>query len=150
MRRFHFNLNSLICLLFSFSVYGSTDLPLKTCTLTFDRSIVLKHILLADTPKAMQQGLSKQIHIKNGMLFSFKKNSPMIFWMKDTSTPLSVGFFSNEGELFQIETMMPFSTVQHASKHPGRWALELPEGLFQSLGLTIGTQLKAVHCTRIP
>ena len=68
------------------------------------------------------------------------------FWMKDTITPLSVGFFDKNGELFQIEDMEPLSLDNHISSKEVIAALELKKGDFKKHNIAIGEKISKLEC----
>lgn len=120
--------------------------PTKQCTLNFEGNIILANVPLAETQAQREKGLSGKNPVSHGMLFTVPKPQPLIFWMKNTIIPLSVGFISKDGILFQIEDMVPETETFHSSKAEAVAALELPLGGFTSLGLQIGSKLVSCDC----
>ena len=125
---------------------AENDQPPKECTLFFNKNITLLNISLAETRQQQIKGLAHQDSISVVMLFSWPKSSYRAFWMHDTRIPLSVGFFSEEGILFQIEDMQPNTDDYHYSYKPASDALELPQGKFAELGLKVGSKLINRDC----
>ncbi len=121
----------------------------KFCDLRFSNGVLLKSIPVVETFEQQKQGLSHQKHISRGMLFTWPIPAYRVFWMKDTHVPLSVGFFSADGVLFQIEPMHPNTETYHFSNKPATAALELPTGEFQKRKLVIGSRLLSTHCRKI-
>lgn len=129
----------------SYNLYAQ-DNTLKVCTLVFDKKIVLRNVPLAETIDQQKKGLSDKDSAGDGMLFSQPKPVYLTFWMKNTRIPLSVGFFSQQRELFQIENMKPETETLHHSTQPTSYALELPLGKFAAYGLKVGSKLNSIAC----
>ncbi|MDR1614568.1 MAG: DUF192 domain-containing protein, partial [Campylobacteraceae bacterium] len=109
-------------LLFFSTLYGEV-LPL--CTLEFDNGLRIEKLPQANTLKTKQKGLSNLDDIGVGMIFTWDKPKELSFWMKDTKIALSIGFFDDKGELFQIEDMEAYSLDKHYSAKEAKTALEL-------------------------
>src|ERR1700722_3403824 len=121
----------LLTIIFYF-LYQTENKPTKRCTLNFEGNIILLNIPLAETQAQREKGLSGKNPVAHGMLFTVPKPQPLIFWMKNTITPLSIGFISKDGILFQIEDMEAETETFHYSKEAAAAALELPQGGFTS------------------
>ncbi|MDR2789511.1 MAG: DUF192 domain-containing protein [Campylobacteraceae bacterium] len=118
----------------------------QTCTLEFDNGFRIEKLPLSNTPEKKQKGLSNLDDIGVGMIFTWSKAQNLSFWMKDTRAPISIGFFDENGELFQIEDMKPYSLELHPSKKEAKFALELKEGSFAKHNITIGTKITKFEC----
>jgi uncharacterized protein len=69
-----------------------------------------------------------------GMLFIFERPHILSFWMKNTTIPLSIGFFDEQGCLINIENMAPPKNNElpvYQSKKPALYAIEVPLGWFE-------------------
>ena len=75
---------------------------------------------------------------REGMLFVYKEDRRLSFWMKNTSIPLSIAFISGQGKIIQIEKMKPFDPTTVRSKISVRYALEILQGTFDRLGMREG------------
>jgi uncharacterized membrane protein (UPF0127 family) len=73
-----------------------------------------------------------------GMLFVFKQEHVLQFWMKNTLIPLDIAFIRNDGEIVRITTMAPQDTRLYSSGMPANLALEVRAGLFHELGIREG------------
>lgn len=135
----------LLTMLFCF-IYQADAKPTKRCTLNFEGNIILTNVPLAETQAQKEKGLSGKNPVSHGMFFTVPTPQPLTFWMKDTITPLSIGFISKDGILFQIEDMLPETETFHISKEDAIAALELPLGGFTSLGLQVGSRLVSCDC----
>lgn len=76
-----------------------------------------------------------------GMLFDSGYIRYQSFWMKNTPSPLAIGFFDRENRLIQVEALKPFDTTPVRSRKPGRYALEMPAGWFAFRGIEHGAKL---------
>jgi len=122
------------------------DFPgMVRCALSFSHGLVMDDVPVARTQMEQSQGLSNRHDIGPGMLFAWSDARPVSFWMKDTYVPLSIGFFDASGVLFSVQDMTPQSLKTHPSVLPALHALELKQGDFQRLGITLGTRL-SVDC----
>lgn len=129
--------------LFLFVVNRQQKNVTEICDLTFTGNVQLCGVLVARTKAQQAQGLSGYPTAGSGMLFIFKCPGPLFFWMRHTKMPLSIGFISAEGVLFQIEDMTPNSEVYHLSIKPAKYALELSQGGFNRAGLKVGSKFIA-------
>lgn len=120
----------------------------RRCSLEFNKGLVLQDVLLAETKAQQARGLTGKTSIPTGMLFSFQKEGNLMFWMKDTPMDLSVGFFDSQGLLFKIKDMQANSTNYHFSLKKALNALELEQGEFQKLGLSVGSVLINRQCSK--
>ncbi len=119
----------------------------RVCSLHFSNKIVLTDIPLAETPEQQTKGLSGRSDVGQGMLFRFPYPEQLTFWMRDTLVPLSIGFLDEQGSLFKIEDMQANTDDPHFSGQKAIDALELPQGKFHALGLTVGTKLLERRCS---
>lgn len=114
--------------------------PTEVCNLQFSGGITLADVPVATTPEQEARGLMHREDVGPGMLFSWPTAAERVFWMHDTPTPLSIGFFDANGRLFVIKDMQPNSDEYHFSDLPAKDALELAQGQFQARGLSVGSQ----------
>lgn len=121
---------------------------MKQCTLTFNHNITLYDVPLAETLAQQKKGLSGK-DASHGMFFVFNHPRRVGFWMKDTSTPLSIGFFDASGKLISIEDMTPNTEKLYFSAGDAKYALELTKGNFEKIGLLTGTRLIKQSCYAI-
>jgi uncharacterized protein len=98
---------------------------------------------VADNDASREQGLMGRKDLKDstGMIFIFDQAEPQDFWMKNTLIPLSIGFFDEKGNLFQITDMEPASVMDlhpkvYSSTRPAKFALEEPKGWFKRKKIT--------------
>ena len=84
----------------------------------------------------------KNIPEGTGMLFIFKKDEKLSFWMKNTPTALSIAFISSTGEIREIRDMTPFSLASVESSYSVRYALEVPQGWFKKNNIGPGCTIQ--------
>jgi len=71
-----------------------------------------------------------------GMLFIFPQESPLSFWMKNTSLPLDIIYINADFTIVHIaENTTPYSTAQIPSKQPAKYVLEVNGGFCQHHGI---------------
>jgi uncharacterized membrane protein (UPF0127 family) len=75
------------------------------------------------------------------MLFVFPGLVSVRFWMKDTPLPLSLAFIDGRRRVVGITDMAPFTTVQHPSPRPVRYALEVTGGFFARHRIGVGSRV---------
>ena len=81
------------------------------------------------------------------MLFVFDAVEVPEFWMKNTLIPLSIGFFSRDRRLVDVQEMAPESLLveeprKYISRHPALFALEAEKGWFKKHKINLGAKLK--------
>jgi uncharacterized membrane protein (UPF0127 family) len=80
--------------------------------------------------------------INRGMLFVFKEEEPLSFWMYNTITPLDIAYIRTDGQIIGIYTMAPLETRTYPSGEPALMALEVKAGLFAALGIHVGDRVE--------
>jgi uncharacterized membrane protein (UPF0127 family) len=118
----------------------------ERCTLYFSGNITLADVPVARAPAQMAQGLMFRRDAGSGMLFSWPEAEKPVFWMRNTLIPLSVGFISADGTLFDIADMTAETDDYHYSAEPATDALELAQGQFAQKGLRPGVRLLNREC----
>ncbi len=99
---------------------------------------------LAVRPGEMQRGLMERRDLgpDEGMLFVYERPQALSFWMRNTPTPLDIGFFDRAGVLQEVYPLHPFDETPVASR--GRelqFALEMNQGWFRASGIKPGAKL---------
>jgi hypothetical protein len=69
------------------------------------------------------------------MLFVFKSDEIRNFWMKNTPTALSIAYIDSTGRIRNIFDMQPYSLSDVTSTVSVRYALEVPQGWFDRVGI---------------
>lgn len=106
-----------------------------------DRTVQMQ---LAVLPLEMQQGLMgrRDLGADQGMIFVYQQPDRMSFYMRNTPTPLDIGFFDAKGLLCEVYPMHPYDEKTVSShSHVIQFALEMNQGWYKTNGVKTGTQL---------
>ena len=129
-----------------------SDRTLKTCTAyiqTADNRKISLHIEVAVKDEDRQKGLMfrQSMPEDNGMLFVFKKEIPLAFWMKNTYIPLDIAYIGKKYVINEIQQMKPLDTsVTYPSKKPAKYALEMNLRWFEKNKIRPGDMLSLNGC----
>lgn len=99
---------------------------------------------VVDTAESRAKGLMFRTEMApdHGMLFDFRREEPVWFWMKNTYLPLDMIFARADGTILSIaENTTPLSEAMVPSNGPVRFVLELNAGSSARLGLKPGDRL---------
>lgn len=99
---------------------------------------------LANTPETMSRGLMfrERMAADAGMLFDFRRDGEVAFWMRNTILPLDMLFIDRTGRIANIaERTVPFSEATVPSQVPVRAVLEVNAGTAQRLGIRVGDRV---------
>jgi len=77
-----------------------------------------------------------------GMLFVFDRDQQLSFWMKNTVIPLSIAFIASDGLIIEIKDMQPNDLNSVRSSRSVRYALEVPQGWFNRVNVTVGDRVR--------
>lgn len=78
----------------------------------------------------------------HGMLFVFKSDQILEFWMKNTAIPLTIAYLDVDGEILGIHEMTPHEPERrYTSSVPARYALETNQGWFRTHGIKVGDKV---------
>ena len=102
---------------------------------------------LAITLPEMQRGLMerRELGAEQGMLFIFARPQRMRFWMRNTPTPLDIGFFDQSGVLREVYPLHPYDETPVGSvREDLQFALEMNQGWFARSGVRVGQRLDLV------
>ena len=102
---------------------------------------------VVDTDESRGRGLMGRSSLNegSGMLFVYEEPQMLTFWMKETKTPLSIGFFDSHQLLINTADMDPPAKNQlflpvYQSARPALYALEVPQGWFKKHKMKPGTK----------
>lgn len=101
-------------------------------------------VQLAVTMPEMQRGLMgrRDLGPDDGMIFVYPAPQQMNFWMKNTPTPLDIGFFTPDGTLGEVYPLYPYDeTTVSSAGSDYTLALEVNQGWFAKHGLKPGARL---------
>ena len=99
---------------------------------------------LAQTEAERAKGLMfrKELPEGQGMLFDFKKDQDVAFWMENTYISLDMIFIRGDGTIARIEqNTTPLSTRNIPSGGPVRGVLEVIAGTVKKLGIAPGDKV---------
>jgi uncharacterized protein len=92
----------------------------------------------------MQRGLMERRDLgpDDGMLFVYQRPQRLQFWMRNTPTPLDIGFFDPGGVLQEIYPLHPYDENSVGSRSSElQFALEVNQGWFRASGIARGARL---------
>ncbi|MGH9193971.1 MAG: DUF192 domain-containing protein [Acidimicrobiales bacterium] len=104
-------------------------------------------VLLAATSEQRQRGLMEVTDLGGyaGMLFVWDGDVSSSFYMRNTPTPLSIGWFDADGALVSTADMDPCADIEGCPTYPSggryRFALEVPQSSLDDVGVTGGSTL---------
>ncbi len=96
---------------------------------------------LAETPESRARGLMfrQSLDADRGMLFDFKQERDVSFWMQNTFIPLDMIFIAADGTVKKIHAnARPLDQTSISSGEPVRFVLEIPGGRAAEIGLEPG------------
>lgn len=123
------------------------SLPLAACSDETSLTIHSKsgdhrfQVELVDTPDTRAKGLMyrQELAPDAGMLFDFKEEREVSFWMMNTFIPLDMLFISSDGVIRTIHVnAKPHDPTSIPSKAPVQFVLEIPGGRTSELGIEPG------------
>jgi uncharacterized protein len=103
------------------------------------------NVEVVDDEAGRERGLMYRRYLPadRGMLFDFKEEAPVTFWMKNTFIPLDMVFISRKGVVTGIfANAEPLSERLIPSGGPAYGVLEINGGVAQRIGLKIGDRVK--------
>ena len=106
-------------------------------------------VRLAITPAQQRQGLMNVqgmpptvLPENEGMLFIYRREEMISFWMKNTTIPLSIAFMNKKGVITEIKDMEPGSDASVRPERPAQYALEVNRGWFSKYDVRVGDKVK--------
>ena len=103
---------------------------------------------LADTSERQTLGLGHREHLPEGaaMLFVYDEPDYRTFWMQGTYVPLDIAFIGSDYTIVRIHTMAVepnhVGGTRYPSGAPAQYALEVPGGTFERLGVAKGDRVE--------
>lgn len=113
---------------------GKLVLNTSTGAYTFNVEVV-------DTNESRAQGLMYRTELADdaGMLFDFKEQREVSFWMRNTFIPLDMIFIDAQGVVKNIHVnAIPHDVTGIPSEGPVQFVLEIPGGRSEEIGLKVG------------
>jgi uncharacterized membrane protein (UPF0127 family) len=114
---------------------------------TPDGTVIPWCLLLAASQEQRNRGLMEVTDLRGyaGMVFVWPEDSTSSFYMQNTPTPLSIGWFEADGGLVSTEDMDPCPEAEgcplFSARGPYRFAVEVPQGELDRLGIGEGSRL---------
>lgn len=102
------------------------------------------NVEVVDTPESRAQGLMYVTDLADdaGMLFDFKEERPVSFWMRNTFIPLDMIFVGADGVVKNIHVnARPHDPTGIPSDGPVQFVLEIPGGRSVEIGLKAGDRM---------
>ncbi|WNY69775.1 DUF192 domain-containing protein [Borreliella andersonii] len=84
---------------------------------------------------------TQKVEYGNGMLFVFKKEQNLSFWMENTPLLLEIAYIDSNGIIKEIYDLEPYSMANVNSIYKAKYALELPRGSFSKFKIKIGDKV---------
>ena len=131
-----FFLITITAFFFLFST-GCTE-ETKSVSITVGKDVYNIEIAVTREEQALGLMNRKEIKQNEGMIFTYKEDRKLSFWMKNTLVPLSIAYISKDGIIKEIHNMKPKSLTPINSTHSVRYALELLQGSFERSGINVG------------
>lgn len=140
-----------------FSAALLISLPLAACS---DDSRLVIHaasgehsfaVEVVDTPESRARGLMyvQELAPDAGMLFDFKEERPVSFWMQNTFIPLDMLFITADGVVKNIHVnARPHDTTSIPSEGAVQFVLEIPGGRSVELGIAAGDSVGHARIAR--
>jgi uncharacterized membrane protein (UPF0127 family) len=120
---------------------GTSDLPTVTIDASGGKEVEVR-VEIADGPFEQQRGLMYRTALEEdrGMLFVYRREQPLSFWMKNTRIPLSIAYIDSKGRITDILDMKPLDDKppHYVSSGPVQYALEVNQGFFDERGVRVG------------
>ena len=118
---------------------AAAPLPLRIGTHVF-------RVEVAATPQQRERGLMARSRLPAdaGMLFVFEYAARHCFWMRNTPLPLSIAFIDDSGRIANLADMKPQTETLHCPATGVRYALEVPQGVFQQRGIAAGARVSGL------
>ncbi len=119
----------LCCLLYGVAGWALSETALPCTTIAIGTEIL--SVELAQNTASWAHGLMGRSTLAegNGMLFVYPESRKLKFWMKNTTIPLSIGFFDSSHRLLNVVDMSPLTGTSYSNGY-AQYALEVPQGWF--------------------
>lgn len=111
-------------------------------TITIDG--VPLHVEIVQDAETRQKGLMhrEELPEDQGMLFVFRTEHTLSFWMRNTFIPLDIAYISEDGIIVDIQRMEPVDdSKSYVSARPALYALEVNAGWFEKHGIGVGSKV---------
>jgi uncharacterized membrane protein (UPF0127 family) len=127
-----------------------TELRIEKAGESGDPVSIRAEIARTDAERARGLMYRKKLPDGEGMLFVFDRDQILSFWMKDTLIPLSIAYISSDGRILEIHDMKPQDLSPIRSARSLRYALEVPQGWFSRIGVSLGDRVVSGDGSPLP
>lgn len=125
------------------SALAQQKLERLTIVTSKDRVVFQVEVMENDEQRARGLMFRRQMAADHGMLFDFKTQQPVSFWMKNTYLPLDMIFIDQRGIIANIaENTEPLSERPVPSVRPVLGVLEINAGMSRKLGIKAGDRVE--------
>ena len=103
------------------------------------------NVEVVDTPETRAEGLMFRQELADdaGMLFDFKEEREVSFWMRNTFIPLDMIFVGSDGVVKTVHVnARPQDPTSIPSQVPVQFVLEIPGGRSEEIGLKPGDTME--------
>lgn len=141
----HVQALAIAVLMLALSVGNALAAGLETLTIQTTGGVRTFKVEFVDTPETRARGLMfrKSLPRGEGMLFDFKTEQPVGFWMENTYIPLDIIFIRADGSIESIAAnATPLSRQVLESRGPVLGVLEINGGLAAELGIRPGDRVR--------
>ena len=120
-------------------------LPIVTIDASGGKKVEVR-VEIADSLSEQERGLMYRTSLgeDRGMLFVYRSEQPLSFWMKNTRIPLSIAYIDSKGRITDILDMKPLDDEppHYVSSEPVQYALEVNQGFFDEHGVEVGDRAR--------
>ena len=141
--------SALFCLVF-IALYASPVNQKCVINLVSENGTKVKlNTEIADTDEEREKGLMNREFLdeSDGMLFVFREEQKLAFWMKNTCIPLDIAYIDKNGIIKEIYHMKPLdASLIYNSINPVMFALEVNMGWFSRHKIKTGSKIEFNGC----
>lgn len=101
----------------------------------------LKVTFVKTYPACIPGGSAEKTRANKATLYDMGREVEAIFWMKETSFPLSAAFLDRKGKVLAVYNMKPFAEIQARPPSKFRYVVEAGPNWFSSNGIKKGTEV---------
>lgn len=118
--------------------------PLEPLQVRTDKGVASFKVEIADSEMEREYGLMcrRALSPDRGMLFLFARETPQMFWMRNTLIPLDIIYIGADGRVVSISrNVQPLDESGAPSAGPAKFVLELAAGRAAQIGLLPGDRV---------
>jgi len=103
------------------------------------KSLIISVVKLQN-PARISNYSNEDLFDQKGVLFDMGREVEAVFWMKETSFPLSAAFLDRKGKVLAVYNMKPFAEIQARPPFKFRYVFEANSQWFSSNGVEEGSR----------